>query len=190
MAPITPHLSEEIWSRSNNSFISNERYPVFENNEVSKKSEVGEYLIKKVVEDISEILKVTNIKPKIIYIYTSPTWKINLYTRIIKEFSDANIDVGSLIKDLLSNPNIQVNAKEISKSIIKIKNEIIKLSDNDKIRYLVKFSEKEYLNNSIKYLINVFKCDIRIFSGDSNKIEDPMDKVRLALPLKPAIYIK
>jgi leucyl-tRNA synthetase len=190
MSPITPHLSEEIWHKTNKSFIADESYPKFDSNKIFEKEEAGEYLISKVTDDISEILKVTKIKPKKIYIYTSPSWKNEIFRKIIKISESEKPNVGQIIKDAMLDPKMKENAKEVSQYISKLPSEVMKLNDTDKKRFKIKINEQDYLDNSNEYLKKIFSCDIQIFDAEKKEIYDPLNKKRFAAPLKPAIYVE
>jgi len=190
MTPFTPHLSEEIWHINNDDFISNKNYPNFNSEEIYETEEIGEYLLSNLIEDANEILKVTKIKPKKICIYTSPSWKQEIFRKSIKLSDENNLNMAVLMKDIMNNPEMKKNANNVSKYAGKIIGEIKKLNDYDKKRYIVEIDEKKYLDDSIDYLKDNFKCEILIFKAGESNIYDPSDKSRYSQPLKPAIYIE
>jgi leucyl-tRNA synthetase len=190
MTPVAPHLSEELWSKNNNSFVSNELYPEFNPKEIFEKEEVGELLLSGVSEDIAEILKVTKIKPKNICIYTSPKWKYSLFRKAIEISSKGKVNTGVIMKEVMADPEMKSIAKEVSQYVGKLSGEVVRLNENDKKRYLVEINEHEYLKKSKEYLINLFSSDIRIFSADEEELYDPSNKKRFAVPLRPAIFIE
>jgi leucyl-tRNA synthetase len=191
LSPVTPHLGEELWHiLGNDFFVSNESYPKFNSKEINEPEEVGEYLLSEIINDINEILKVTKISPKKICIYISPLWKRNILRKAIELNNENKLNVGFLMKQSMSDSNLKTIAKNVSQFVGKLPNEIKKLSENDRNRYLVDVDEKDYLKNAKKYLIDMFSCDIEIFSSDEKDIYDPMNKSKFALPLRPAIYIE
>lgn len=190
MTPVTPHLAEELWHRKEKFFVSTEAYPKFDGKEISEKDEIGEYLLSGVTEDISEILKVTKIKPKKIIIYTSATWKQDIYKKAIKLSDKGKLNIGVLMKEIMADPQMKTIAKQVSQFTGKLPGEIMKLNENDKKRYQIEIKETDYLNNSIDYLKKVFSCDIEIYNADDKNIYDPANKTRFAIPLRPAIYIE
>jgi len=190
MTPVTPHLSEEIWHRNKSSFVTNEPYPKFNQKEISEKEEVGEYLLSELTDDISEILKVTKIKPKKIIIYTSPAWKQQIFRRAIKLAGEKKLNVGILMKEVMSDSKMKFMAKQVSQFVGKLPGDVMKLNENDKKRYLVEIKENEYLEKSKDYLKNVFSCEIEICSAEDKNIYDPTNKTRFAIPLRPAIYVE
>lgn len=190
MTPVTPHLAEELWHKTESSFVSNEPYPKFNYKEIFEKDEIGEYLLSSVTEDITEILKVTKIKPKKIVIYTSPNWKQEIYQKAIKLSEEGKLNVGALMKDIMANPKMKTVAKQVAQFTGKLPSEIMKLNETDKKRYQIKIVEKEYLEKSKDYLKKVFSCELEIFDADEKNIYDPANKTRFAIPLRPAIYIE
>ncbi len=191
MTPITPHLAEELWNlKAKNSLVSNEKYPEIDLNKISEKAEIGEYLLQEVTNDISEILKVTKIKPKEIYVYTAPSWKQEIYKRAISLSKKGKLEMGILMKEVMSDPSMKKIAKQVSQFAGKLAGEVKKLSDSDKQKYLSDINEAEYLEKSKGYLENIFKCTIYIINTDEEDIKDPANKSRFAIPLRPAIYIE
>jgi leucyl-tRNA synthetase len=191
MTPITPHLSEELWNiLKQKKFISNMEFPQYKSNEIYEKEEVGEYLISKLIDDASEIIKVIKIKPKKIYIYLSPNWKNKILKRALKNYIIGEYTIGNFIKELISEPNMRKNSKKVIKYVNKITIDIKKFNDLDKQRYLVDFNSYNYLKNSNKYLEKIFKCDVKIFKVDDLNIYDPEKRSKFAVPLRPAIYIE
>jgi leucyl-tRNA synthetase len=190
MTPISPHLAEEFWHKSKSTFISNEMYPEFDESKISEESEIGEDLISSVADDINEILKVTKIKPKRIIIYTSPSWKTEVFKKALIQSEEAKINIGELIKESLTKPELKNQSKLVSNYISKLPNEIRQLSDNDKRKYQIQVDEKQYLKNSMDYLEKIFSCKIEVFKADESNIFDPAGKTKFATPLRPAIYIE
>lgn len=90
----------------------------------------------------------------------------------------------------MADETLRSQGKEISKYISKLPSEIKKLQDHDKQRYLTDFNEKSYLTEEKQFFEDHFNCAIQIYSADDNDKEDPEQKSRFAMPLKPAIYIE
>ena len=191
MTPITPHMSEELWTNyAKSSFISNEFYSKFDETKISEKDEIGEYLLQGVTEDISEILKVTKITPNKIFIYTSPSWKQEIFRKAIDFSSENKLEMSIFMKEIMSNLSMKSNAKQVSQFAGKIFGEVKKLSEYDKNKYLAEINEKDYLKSAEEYLRKLFSCEIKIFNVDDKDIYDPEGKTRFAIPLRPAIFIE
>ena len=191
MTPITPHLAEELWEMHHHSqYISNESYPVANPLEISENDEVGEYLLIRVIEDVNEILKVTQIIPKKICIYTAPSWKQKIYQKMLQQSSEKTLNVGLVIKEALSDPAMKPLGQQVSKFIGKVAADLKMLNEADRHRYLIPLNEKEHLVNAKSYFGEVFHCDVNIYDADDPNLYDPGKKTKFALPLRPAIYIE
>jgi leucyl-tRNA synthetase len=191
MTPITPHLAEELWeSQGYNYFVSNEKYPEFNPEEISEQDEVGEYLLIRVIEDTNEILKVTKITPKKICIYTSQEWKQKIFKKALQLVAENKFNVGLMIKETLTDPSMKPFSQQVSQFVSKIGNEIKMLSEIDRKRFLIPINEKDHLLSAKLYLNEVFNCEVEIYSADDKNLYDPAKKIKFAIPLRPAIYIE
>ncbi len=188
MTPITPHIAEELWHINHDSFISNTEFPSYDEKQFSIEDEVAEDLLRGLIEDIQEILKVTKITPRKICIYTAPKWKQIVTQKIFELEKQGKLDMSSLMRELLVNEDLKKKAKEISKFAGKLINEIRKIQD--KQRYIIGLDETMFLREEISYLKSLFNCDIEVYSADDKEIYDPKGKSSYASPLRPAIYIE
>lgn len=191
MSPITPHLAEELWiSLGEKEFVSLASYPKYDPKTLSEKAEVGEYLLSKIVEDTNEILRVTKIKPKKIYLYTSPKWKQELFRKALELSKEDKLEMSVLMKTAMADPNLRKQGKEVSNFAGKLVGEIKKLNENDRKRYEIQIDEKLYLEQASGFLKKEFSADVQILCADDKDIYDPAKKARYAVPLRPAIYIE
>ncbi len=191
MSPITPHLAEELWSLNNEkNFVALEKYPIFNPKSISEKDEVGEYLLSRIIEDVNEILKITKITPKKLYLYTSAKWKHQLIIKALELEKENKLDMNTLMKIAISDPELKKQAKNVSNYAAKLLTEIRKINENDRQRYMIQLDEKTYVSKALSYLEKELSTKINIFSADDKNILDPAKKARFATPLRPAIYIE
>ncbi len=191
MAPITPHLAEELWETLGHSpFVCLEPYPEFNPMEISEKDEVGEYLLTRVIDDINEIMKVTRITPTRICIYTSPAWKQKIFRKALEVVPGNAFNVGQLIKDTLADPAMKPLGQQVSQFAAKTAAEIKTFTETDRSRFLIPLDEKKHLFDAKPYLSEVFHCPVDIYSADDTDLYDPAKKIKVAGPLRPAIYIE
>lgn len=185
MAPFTPHIAEEIWEKlGNKGFVSLEKYPEYDENLEYPMAEAGEYLIKRLMDDLQEIFKVTGIKAKRIYVYVAEDWKWTVYEKILREE-----DVGMVIKELMQDEKLRKIAKDVTKFVKDTVLDLKKLSQYDREIFMIKIDEFDVLKNSTEFLRQEFDADI-IIERAENPSYDPSNKSRYAKPLKPAIYVE
>ncbi len=85
LAPICPHISEELWHKlSNSSLISLESWPTADESKINPEIEKQEEIVEKTISDINNIIKLVKEKksiiPNKIYLYTLP-YELNIYNQ-------------------------------------------------------------------------------------------------------------
>lgn len=74
LEPVIPHICEEIWHKlGNRTFISLEKWPYVAEDQIDKKVLQSEESVKKVVDDVHNILKIVGKPAKKIYLYAIPS---------------------------------------------------------------------------------------------------------------------
>ncbi|MEM4259094.1 MAG: leucine--tRNA ligase [Candidatus Thermoplasmatota archaeon] len=191
MTPITPHLAEELWEKMGNQpCVSEHLYPSVDTSLISEIYETGEYLLTSILEDIGQIMKVTQITPQKILLYTTPVWKTKYLRKALHHLQEKTFDPGTLIKEALSDPLLQPHAKQVSQYLGKLASDLKKFNDDDRRRHLSGLDEFQYLKTTQPFLERFFACRFEIYQADDPDKNDPMDKARYAAPLKPAIVLQ
>ncbi len=191
MAPFTPHLCEEIWeAMGHEDPISLTQYPLYNEDYMDEGAELAEEVIKGTLEDIEEIIRVTKITPQKVLLYTSPAWKAAVLKCACEMQLEASLEVGTLIKALMANPDLKRFGKDIPKFVQKI---IPEFKSGGADRYEIfagpGLDEHALLKESASFLEKEIGCPVEIYSADSPAY-DPEKKSRFAEPLRPAIYIE
>ncbi|MFB5612797.1 MAG: leucine--tRNA ligase, partial [Nitrosarchaeum sp.] len=193
LSPFAPHIAEEMWEKLGNSkLVSTSQWPEYSAENINASAIQSEELLKLLIEDISNILKVTKITPKKITIYTADTFKLKVYQSILEKVMSGQTNMGIVMKDLIANPET-ADVKKIPDFVQKTIKDI--LSEPTEIREMKlqskDFDEKNFLTNELTQLGNKeFGVDINVFSESDDNIYDPKGKARHARPFKPAILIE
>jgi len=192
LSPFAPHIAEEMWEKlGNTGLVSQSSWPSV-SDVIDPNSIQSEELLKGVMDDIANILKVTKITPKKITIYTADSFKLKAYHFILEKVMAGQTNMGSIMKELIANPetaDIKKNPDFVQKTIKDI------LSVPTEIRK-TKLSTKEFDEKSLisKELISLaksdFGVDLQVYSENDSGIYDPKGKARHARPFKPAILIE
>ncbi|MDD1746149.1 MAG: leucine--tRNA ligase, partial [Methanomassiliicoccales archaeon] len=191
MAPITPHVAEELWEAiGGKGFVSLASFPEKIEEELDAQVELAEEYLKAAMADVNEILKVTGIKPKTVYLYTTPDWKQTVYQMGLKMARGKEISVPGLTKAAMANPDIRVKGKEASDFSRKVAEDLIKRSPQELDRMSAGFDELRYLKNAAGFITSELGCDIFVFSADDPELVDPQKKAKAAKPGRPAIFVE
>jgi leucyl-tRNA synthetase len=171
--PFCPHITEELWKKiGNKPFISKEKWPKFDESKIDLEAEMGEELVKKVLDDIEEIKKITGIeKPKKIRIFVSPEWKYDVW-RGVKE----DKEVGDFMKE--------GKYKKIGKELVNYVQSLMKKRPTGKILNFER--EMKILKEGKDLLEKETEANVDII--DAKKTDEK--KAKQAEPMKPGIIIE
>ena len=193
LSPFAPHIAEEMWEKLGNSgLVSQSSWPAVSADVIDADAIQSEELLKGIMDDISNILKITKITPKKITIYTADAFKSKAYHSILEKVMAGQTNMGVIMKDLIANPettDIKKNPDFVQKTIKDILSEPVEIRKT-KLE-TVQFDEKALIVNELISLAKAdFGVDVQVFSESDSGIYDPKGKARHARPFKPAILIE
>ena len=193
LSPFAPHIAEEMWEKlGQTGLASKSAWPKYSKDNIDSTAIQSEELLKLLIDDIANILKVTKITPQKIIIYTADSFKSKVYHFILEKVMAGNTNMGIVMKELIANPET-ADVKKIPDFVAKTIKDI--LSEPTKIREMKlqskEFDEKKFLSDELTKLGNSeFGVEITIYSESDDNIYDPKGKARHARPFKPAILIE
>ena len=107
LSPFVPHVAEEMWEKlGNKTRASKSSWPEAKDVQLGY-DEMREDLFRRILDDISKILKVTKMSPKSITVYTAGAMKSDSYAYIVREVLAGSSNMGQIMPKLLSNPATQ-----------------------------------------------------------------------------------
>ncbi|MCH6571927.1 MAG: leucine--tRNA ligase, partial [Thaumarchaeota archaeon] len=179
LSPFAPHIAEEMWEKLGNSgLVSQTSWPTVSADVIDPNAIQSEELLKSTIDDISNILKVTQMKPNKITIYTADAFKSKAYHSILEKVMAGQTNMGVIMKDLIANSetaDIKKNPDFVQKTIKDI------LSEPTEIRKTKletkEFDEKSLIENELVSLAKAdFGVDVQVFSESDSGIYDPKGK--------------
>ena len=193
LAPFAPHICEELWEKmGRDSFISLTKWPTYDKRKTNIQAEETESLVKNVLDDTSNILRATKIKPERIYYYSAASWKWNVYVKLLEESISAKIDQSKVMKELMKDPNMKKMAKEAAGFISRIVEEINRMPEDKRSRQLSVgiIDENQALKATEVFLGRELSAKIFTYREEDPKCPDPKKRAKFAKPYRPAIYIE
>ena len=193
LSPFAPHIAEEIWEKLGNSELaSKSAWPSSIGIEIDSKSIQTETLLKSIIDDINNILKITKISPKKITIYTAEQWKSKAYNAILKNVLDGQTNIGAIIKSLIANKETEQIKKDpdfVKKTLNDILSEPVELRKGR--MNIGQIDEKQIISSELSSLVkNDYDVELSVFSESDSEKYDPKNKAKAARPFKPAILIE
>ena len=193
LSPFAPHIAEEMWEKLGNSgLVSLSSWPSVVDDIIDPVAIQSEELLKSIIDDIANIIKVTKMTPKKITIYTANAFKSKAYHSILEKMMDGQTNMGEIMKELIANKetsDIKKNPDFVQKTIKDILSEPVEIRKT-KLE-TPEFDEKSWIANELISLAKAeFGVDLQVFSESDSGIYDPKGKARHARPFKPAILIE
>jgi leucyl-tRNA synthetase len=193
LAPFAPFTAEEVWERmGNRQSIAIACWPVAEEGKIDIVAEESEFLISSLLADLQNIVKVTKMTPTKIVIYTSASWKTQVYKAILANILEGKLNFGEIMKQLISNPET-AKAKTDSKLALKMMEDIMSAPLEARRRRikLTEFNEVTAIHDAQSLLsAEINQAQIVVYSEEDSTNYDPKSRAKSARPFKPAIYIE
>ncbi|UNQ72558.1 leucine--tRNA ligase [Infirmifilum sp. NZ] len=181
LAPITPHVAEEIWEKIGKStLIVKERWPEPELDKINEEIEKAEKIVQRVLEDIQELLRVVkseNVRE--VALVLPARWKYDFLTQV-KQGVGVYGKVQLAIREALKNLP-QDTRREASKlvEVIAKNAEVLDLLVSPAI-------EERALRDAVTFFEQMTGLKVRVLSEEE---AEGMAKAHLALPARPAIIL-
>jgi leucyl-tRNA synthetase len=193
LAPFAPHLCEKIWSKmGEKQFVSLSPWPEHDRHLVNVEAEESENLVKNVLEDTQNILNATKMTPKKIYYYTAAPWKWKIYAKTLEASAGKVVSMAELMKDLMKDKELKTKAKQVSKFVMQLTEEINRMPKDKKQRQLQigAMKENKVLKEAIRFFETEFSAEIQVYNEENIERYDPKNRAVLAKPYRPAIFIE
>jgi len=193
LSPFAPYVAEEMWEKLGcTGLASRSSWPAVSADVIDANAIQSEDLLKGIIDDIANIIKITKMTPKKIVIYTADAFKSKAYHRILDKVMSGQTNMGEIMKDLIANPetsDIKKNPDFVQKTIKDILSEPVEIRKT-KLK-TGEFDEKNLIASELISLAKAdFGVDVQVYSEKDSDIYDPKGKARHARPFKPAILIE
>ncbi len=179
LAPICPHLAEELWEKSGNkNFISQEKWPVADESKIDKKLDYLDEAMDNLRKDMHEVLELLKVKkPKKIKLIVADSWKYD-FIKVFRSINSRNI--GEIMAGLP--PELKKHGQEITKLVPAFLKDASKLPKAD----IDLEDEIKALEENKEDISKEFGCEIVVEKAEDSKEA----KAKGALPGKPSILLE
>ena len=169
--PFCPHITEELWEKlGNEPFVSIAEWPKADESKIDEEVELGEEIIKDILEDVEEIKRIAKIeKPKCVTMFIAPEWKYEVYN---------GVKDGKNIGDFMKEDKY----KKLGKELVMYVQKLMKKRPTKNI--LNREKEVEILKSKKAFFEKEIGAEVKLVTKDSND-----KKAKQAEPMKPGILI-
>ena len=195
LAPFAPHLCEELWElMGNKGFVSLAPWPEPDEGKVDLWAEEAEELVRSVLEDTHEILRVLKAgRAKRICYYVASSWKWRVYLRAMEVAEEGRLELKGLMRELMADPELRKRAKEVAQLAKQVFEDIRGLGPRERARRarVGALDELVILREAADFLARELGAEeVLVFAEDDPGRYDPKGRARLARPYRPAIYVE
>ncbi|MCD6484843.1 MAG: leucine--tRNA ligase [Candidatus Odinarchaeota archaeon] len=180
LAPIIPHIAEELWTRMGHyDFVSTAKWPAPEKEFINPDVENIIMLIDNTINDIKEIMGLLRGSAKKATIILPENWKYE----VVNALKENNIppNMKEMMSFTMKNPEFRKNAKEVKAMISKIA----------KAQRLWPFSDRKSEKEAFEILKNYILSETGLESLNVVFAEELQhQKAKQALPGKPSILLE
>jgi len=192
LCPFAPFAAEEMWQRlERDGAVSLTAWPE-PSEDVCQDNILAEHMLRSVLDDISNILKVTKIAPSKITVYTANELKSRAYRTIAKKVVSGESAMKDVMRELIADPDtrdIRERPDFVQKAIKDV------LSQPEQIRKIsakgIDINIREWLATQLEALVrSEFGAKVSVHAEDDPGLHDPQNKARHARPAKPALFVE
>ncbi len=184
IAPMTPHVCEEFWSKMDrDGYVSMAEWPKPDKKLIDISVEMAHQVVESTVKDIREIVKLLKDKKAYtVHIYVAPEWMFKAMNSIRE--AKLPIIIGDIMKHLMSNEDFRKHGKQVKGIVDRISKEngLWDHSSSSK-------DEIAALRDSAAYISSELKLEIVIHSSEKPDY-DPQNKARFALPGRVSLFLE
>jgi len=178
MAPITPHIAEEIWHGvfSKDGFVSVAPFPEAEEGKIDERMEKMEEFVQRTVEDIREVLKLAKVeKPERVVVILADEWKYDSFRKVRERIGAGERNVGVLMNEIPAEHRKE--AAKIITSAVKNPKRIPEIIGSKDDEFKALEEAKAFIEREVGLPVVIMK-------------EYDHSKAKTALPFKPAIVVE
>jgi leucyl-tRNA synthetase len=192
LAPLAPHVAEEMWAAlGNKGLVAKAEWPKPNDKLADRIAEASESMIKDTLEDTSEILKATGLTPKRITYFVAGPWKWQIYQKALNMAVQSQTDQGNFIRDVMSEPELRSIGKPAADFASKSIRQATQMKEElRKARVGLELKEMKILEDAMDFFSREFRAEIQVGQEGEKRVSDPKDRARSAEPYRPAIFIE
>ncbi len=194
LAPFTPHLCEELWKLAGKSgFVSAAPWPKVDTGVVDAEAELVENYIGRVLEDtenIRRVLKTEHLSR--VCLYVAQDWKWKAFRIAMTQVKGDRTEFGKLLRTVERELGLRLKTSDLSEYLQRLVRERREIPEQDlKTLETVEVDEIRVIREAADFIREQLGAiDVQVFNADDQARYDPKDRARLAVPLRPAIYIE
>jgi leucyl-tRNA synthetase len=191
LAVFAPHVCEEIWQRLGKSdFVVASSFPEVRSQDLDPVAEASEALLRDLLDDAREILRIVRGTPKRCTIFVAPSWMGEARALAGQLAREGRLELGTFMERAKEMPALQPHLSGLAALGKKFVGDLGRRSPADLERGSVPVSEQAYLEGARGFLERELGCEVAVHEAGASGVADPKGKAQHAVPGRPAIYVE
>lgn len=175
LAPLTPHICEEMWNIIGKGFVSLAEWPYADSKLININAEMQEEFLKHIIDDVEHIKKISGMMPKRVKIFLAQPWKFKVYDIVLRNKTRS---INEITKEIM-----QTDMRKYGNATIGFIQGLYK-KVNELHVVLQRENQLEILDEAKDFLESELKCTVSIETDSAH------EKAKQATPQKPGILLE
>ncbi|WP_049929144.1 leucine--tRNA ligase [Halopiger goleimassiliensis] len=184
LAPFIPFMANELHERLTGEPAEDvpwpEPVPEFEDRAVVAQ----ESLVEDVLEDVRDIVDVTDTDPETIRLYVAADWKRDVLDTVI----DVGPNQGQVMGEVMQNDELREKGDAVNQLVGDLVS-FVRERDDETLATLSEIDERAVYEEAADFLAREFDADVEVYAEDGDPV-DPDGKASQAQPFRPAIHLE
>ncbi|MFC4247137.1 leucine--tRNA ligase [Natribaculum luteum] len=184
LAPFVPFMANELHERLTGEPAEDvpwpEPVPEFDDPAVIAEED----LVEDLVEDVRDIVDVTDTDPETIRVYAAADWKRDVFETVV----DVGPNQGQVMGEVMQDEQLREKGDAVNQLVGDLVS-FVRERDEESLETLAEIDEMTVYEDAASFLADEFDADVEVYAEDGDPV-DPADKARHAQPFRPAIHLE
>ncbi len=184
LAPFVPFMANELHERLTGEPAEDvpwpEPVPEFDDPTVIAEED----LVEDLVEDVRDIVDVTDTDPETIRVYAAADWKRDVFETVV----DVGPNQGQVMGEVMQDERLRERGDAVNQLVGDLV-AFVRERDEESLETLAEIDEVTVYEDAASFLADEFDADVEVYAEDGDPV-DPADKARHAQPFRPAIHLE
>jgi leucyl-tRNA synthetase len=184
LAPFVPFLANELHEQLTGEPAEDAAWPEPDPAREDPAVEVRETLVEDVLDDVRDIVDVTDTDPETIRLYVAADWKRQVFDAV----REVGPNVGQVMSTVMENPDL----REKGDAVNQLAQDLVELArerDDETLAALGAVDEQAVYADAADFLGGEFDASVEVYAEDAAP-SDPAGKAGDAVPFRPAVYLE
>ncbi len=184
LAPFVPFLANELHEALTGEPAEDAAWPTPDPDLESAVVEGREELVERVVDDVRDIVDVTDTDPEVVRLYVAADWK----RAVLDVVRETGTDVGEVMGRVMSEERFRGRGDAVN-DLVQDLIEVVREREDDELAALVGLDERETYEAAAGFLAEEFGADVEVYAEDGDP-HDPAGRAGQAIPFRPAVHLE